>query len=125
MTNKHTASLNGKTFTRNSAKATYSHVVVAAYTARELIARTERSLESYKANRAKATAEYVGWYDEHIAADEAKLAAYRAATDLDAPFGEFFAQGWTSRLDLANKLAASTRAQGYSTVVVLPATVTN
>lgn len=137
--NKHIAEHNGQTFTRNSKTRTYSYCVVykpsQEYAENNVYsefqedqdrsdfafcmapAKYDFSREEHEAQRAEWTAK--GYTVEQYIADQKAINEAKLQKRIEAgDFEQFYAAGWTSRLDLAQKLAQKEAFNGREVVIL-------
>lgn len=142
---------NGKTHTRNSKTRTYSHTVVAkidpvSYAADGVRAAknnalnydfylTDRCYRNWKGDpetrdiRGKEYASPAEFQADYPTQDDFLESLLQDSHERDEAhldegyFDTFFNFGWTSRLDLAAKLAAKTIGQGFLQVTILEAQI--
>jgi len=132
---------NGLVHTRTSARV-YTHMVVARPSYANAVARasrvhmpTQKSNFEYHMNIAEGviTSQYTSrdhaaddlggatTLEQYVALNIKRALAAVEKSKAEGRFDRFFDKGWCGRRDLADKLAAKARSDGYAEVAILPA----
>jgi len=128
-TTKHIATLDGQTFTRSSKSRVYTHCVVAKPSYAKGVRRMAEAADLHKANfryytKAHHHAELAGDDEQaYVARKIAEGLEYIEARREAGFYDTWQALSWSSRRDLAEKIAATARNSAYwGAVEILEAT---